>query len=155
MVQLVRILLQCGIPEFDSWVGKIPWRRESLPTPIFWPWEFHGLYSPWGAKSWTRLGEYHIHSLSSVQLLSHVQLFVTPWTAALQASLSITSSQSLPKLMSIESVMPSNHLILCQPLLLQPSVFHRIRVFSDESFLHIRWPSIGISASASVLPMNT
>ena len=77
---------------------------------------------------------------SSVQSLNHVQLFVTPWTAARQASLSITSSRSLPKLMSIESVMPSNHLILCRPLLLLPSIFPSIRVFSNESGLRIRWP---------------
>ena len=76
----------------------------------------------------------------SVQWHSHVQLFVTPWTAARQASLSITNSQSLLKLMSIESVMPSNHLILCHPLLLLPSIFPRIRVFSNESALSIRWP---------------
>ena len=75
---------------------------------------------------------------SSVQLLSRVRLFATPWTAACQASLSITISQSLLKLMSIESVMPSNHLILCRPLL--PSVFPSIRVFFSESVLHIRWP---------------
>ena len=80
------------------------------------------------------------HSFSSVQSLSHVQLFATPWTVAHQASLSITNSQSLLKLMSIESVMPSNHLILCRPLLLPPSVFPSIRVFSRESFLSIRWP---------------
>ncbi|CAI9174503.1 unnamed protein product [Rangifer tarandus platyrhynchus] len=79
-------------------------------------------------------------SESSVQLLNHVQLFVTPWTAAHQASLSITNSQSLLKLTSIESVMPSNHLILCRPLLLLPSIFPSIRVFSDESVLLIRWP---------------
>ena len=78
--------------------------------------------------------------LSSVQVLSHVWLFVTPWTAARQASLSITNSQSLLKLMSIESVMPSNHLILCCHLLLLPSIFPSIRVFSNESALHIRWP---------------
>ena len=78
--------------------------------------------------------------LSSVQSLSHVQLFATPWTAAHQASLSITNSQSLLKLMSIELVMPSNHLILCCPLLLPPSIFPSIRVFSNESVLHIRWP---------------
>ena len=78
--------------------------------------------------------------ISSVQSLSHVQLFATPWTAARQASLSITSSQTLPKLMSIESVMPSNHFILCHPLLLLPSIFPSIRVFSNESALHIRWP---------------
>ena len=77
--------------------------------------------------------------LSSVQLLSHVRLFVTPWTAACQASLSITNSWSPPKLMSIESVMPSNHLILCPPLLLLPSVFPRIRVLSNESGLHVTW----------------
>ena len=77
---------------------------------------------------------------SSVQLLSRVQLFETPWTAAHQASLSITSSQSLPKLMSIESVMPSNHLILCHSLLLLPSIFPNISVFSNESALCIRWP---------------
>ena len=76
----------------------------------------------------------------SVQLLSHVRLFATPWTAACQASLSITNSWSLPKLMSIELVMPPNHLILCHPLLLLPSIFPSIRVFSNESALHIRWP---------------
>ena len=75
-----------------------------------------------------------------VQLLSHVQLFVIPWTAARQASLSITNSQSLLKLMSIETVMPSNHLILCCPLLLLPSIFPSIRVFSNESTLRMRWP---------------
>ena len=78
---------------------------------------------------------------SSVQLLSHVQLFGTPWTAACQVSLSITNSQSLLQLMSIEAVMPSNHLILCQPLLLMPSIFPSIREsVSDESVRHIRWP---------------
>ena len=76
---------------------------------------------------------------SSVQLLSHVRLFATPWTTAHQASLSITSSQSLLNLMSIESVMPSNHLILSRPLLLLPSTFPSIRVFSSESALQIRW----------------
>ena len=75
---------------------------------------------------------------SSVQLLNHVRLFATPWTAAYQASLSITNSQGLLKLMSIESVMPSNHLILCHPLLLLPSIFPSIRVFSNESTLRIR-----------------
>ena len=78
--------------------------------------------------------------LNSVQLLSPVQLFVTPWIAACQASLSITNSQSPPKPMSIVSVMPSNHLILCCPLLLRPSIFPSIRVFSNESTLRIRWP---------------
>ena len=77
---------------------------------------------------------------NSVQSLSHVWLFVTPWTAAYQASLSITNSQSLLELTSIESVMPSNHLILCRPLFLPPSIFPRNRVFSNESVLHISWP---------------
>ena len=77
---------------------------------------------------------------SSVQSLSRVRLFATAWTAACQASLSFTNSQSLLKLMSIESVMPSNHLILCHPLLLLPSTFPSIRLFSNESVLHIRWP---------------
>ena len=88
---------------------------------------------------------------SSVQSVSRVQLFAIPWTAAHQASLSITNSQSLLKLMSIESVMPSNHLILCHPLLLPPSVFPSIRVFSNESVLHIRWPKYG-SFSFSINP---
>ena len=77
---------------------------------------------------------------SSVQSLSCIQLFVTPWIAVHQVSLSITSSQSLPKLMSIELEMPSNHLILCHPLLLPPSIFPSIRVFTNESSLRIRWP---------------
>ena len=90
---------------------------------------------------------------SSIQSLSHVWL-CNRMTAAPQTSLSITSSRRLFKLMSTESVMPSNHLILCHPLLRPPSIFPSIRVFSDESVLHIRWPSIRVSASASVLPMN-
>ena len=77
---------------------------------------------------------------SSVHSLSHVQLFATPWTAACQASLSVTNSRSLLKLMSIKSVMPSNHLILCHPLLFLPSIFPSITVFSNESVLYIRWP---------------
>ena len=81
----------------------------------------------------------NIH-VSSVQSLSCVRLFVTPWAAAHQASQSITNSQSLLKLIAIESVMLSNHLILCCTLLLLPSIFLSIRVFSDESVLHIRWP---------------
>ena len=90
---------------------------------------------------------------SSVQSLSHVRIFVTPWTAAQQASLSITNSWSLLRLMSIESVMPSNHLILCQPLLLPPSIFPSISVYSDESVLHIRWPKYW-SFSFSISPSN-
>ena len=89
-----------------------------------------------------------------IQLLSCICLFATPWATTHQASLSFTVSQSLCKLMSSELVMPSSHLILCRPLLLLPSIFPIFRVFSNESALHIRWPSIGASASASVLPMN-
>ena len=92
---------------------------------------------------------------SSVQWLSHVQLFATPWTAARQASLCITNSQSLLKLMCIESVMPSSHLILCLPLLLPPPIPPSIRVFSNESALHMRWPkywSFSFSISPSKVP---
>ena len=90
---------------------------------------------------------------SSVQSLSRVQLFATPWTAARQASLSITNSWSLLKLMFIESMMPFHHLILCRPLLLPPSIFASIRVFSNESVLHIRWPNYW-NFSFSISPSN-
>jgi len=92
-------------------------------------------------------------TFSSVQSLSHVRLFATPRTIACQASLSITNFRSLLKLMSIESVMPSNHLILCRPLLLPPSIFASIRVFSNESGLRIRWPEYW-SFSFSTSPSN-
>ena len=91
--------------------------------------------------------------LSSIQLLIHVRLFTTPWTPALQASLSITNSPSSLKLMSTESVMPSNHFILCCPLLLLPSIFPSIRVFSNKSVLRIRWPK-NWSFSFSISPSN-
>ena len=100
--------------------------------------------SPWGHNN---------KSISSVQLLSRVQLFATPWTAACQASLSITNSRSVPKLMSIELVMPSSHLILCRPLLLLPSILPSIRVFSNESVLHIRWPKYS-SFSFNISPSD-
>ena len=90
---------------------------------------------------------------SSVQFLSRVQPFMIPWTAAHQTSRSITNSQSLLRLMSIKSVMPSDHLILCHPLLLLPSVFPSIRVFSNESVLHIRWPNYW-SFSFNISPSN-
>ena len=93
------------------------------------------------------------NQFGSVQSLSCVQLFATSWTAACQASLSITNSRSLLKLMSIESVMPSNHLILCHPLLLLPSIFPSIRVFSNESVLRIRWPEYW-NFSFSISPSN-
>ena len=90
---------------------------------------------------------------SSVQSLSHVRLFATPWTAACQASLSITNCRSLPKSMSIELVMPSNHLILCRLLLLLPSIFPSIRVFSNESALRLKWPKYW-SFSFNISPSN-
>ena len=109
------------------------------------------MYKWWGndlhkqSRTWKKL--------SSVQSLSRVQLFVTPWTAPRQASLSITNSQSLFKLTSIESVMPSNRLILCHPLLLPPSIFPSIRVFSNESAFRIRWPKYW-SFSFNISPSN-
>ena len=104
---------------------------------IAWLWNFGG----------------HRHFDHSVQSLSHVWLFATPWTAAQQASLSITNCRSLLKLMSIALVIPSNHLILCQPILLLPSIFPSIRVFSNESALCIRWPKYW-SFSFSISPSN-
>ena len=114
------------------------------------------------ASWWERLteGETGLYSdgqshaqFSSVQSLSHLQFFVTPWIAAYQASLSITNSWCLLKLMFIESVMSFNHLTLCRPLLLLPSIFASIRVFSDESVLHITWPKYW-SFSFSISPFN-
>ena len=93
------------------------------------------------------------YQFSSFQSLSHVRLIITPWTAARQAPLSITNSRSLLKFMSVESVMPSNHLILCRPLLLLSSIFPSIRVFSNESALRIRWPKYW-SFSFSISPSN-
>ena len=99
------------------------------------------------------LGWAHRNQFSSVQSLSRVRLLVTPWTAACQAYLAITNCQSLPKPMSIESVMSSNYLILCHPLLLLPSIFPNIRVFSNESALCIRWPKYW-SFSFHISPSN-
>ena len=93
--------------------------------------------SSWFAHTWSKE---ELRKFAVVQSLSHVRLFATPWTAACQAYLSFTISWSLRKLTSIESVMPSNHLILCHPLLLLPSIFPSIRAFSTESACHIRWP---------------
>ena len=99
------------------------------------------------------LSAIRVVQFSSVQLLSRVRLFATPWTAARQASLSITNSRNLLKLMSIELVMPSKHLILCHPLLRPPLIFPSIRIFSNESVLHIRWPKYW-SFSFSISPSN-
>ena len=101
--------------------------------------------------NWNTFDLWHHIQFSSVQSLSHVRLFATPWTAALQASLSITNSQRSPKPMSIESVMPSSHLILCRPLLLLPPIPPSIRVFSNESTLRVRWPKYW-SLSFSIIP---
>ena len=106
----------------------------------------------WGGR-WGLPSRFKHCSVVFVQSLSQVWLFATPWTAARQASLSITSSQSLPKLMSSESVMPTNYLILCPPLHLPPSIFPSIRVFSYESVLHIRWPKYW-SFSVRISPSN-
>ena len=120
----------------------------------YWPFIFHHInfclvdYS----SLWTYQIAFLWYDFSSVQLLSHVQLFAIPWTAAHQASLSITNSRSLFKFISIESVMPSNHLILCRSLL-PPSIFPSIRIFSDESVLHIRWPKYW-SFSFDISPSN-
>ena len=125
------------------------WRADSLEKTLM-----LGKIESRRRRGWQRMRwvGWH-HWLSSVQLLSHVRLFATPWTAACQASLSITSSQRLFKLMSIESVMLSNHLILCRPLLFPPSIFPSIRPFSSESVLCIRWPKYW-SFSFSISPSN-
>ena len=96
---------------------------------------------------------FQIFQFSSIQLFSRVRLFATPWITARQASLSITNSQSLPKLLSIESVMPFNHLILCRSLFLLPSIFPSIKVFSNESVLHMRWPKYW-NFSFTISPSN-
>ena len=111
---------------------------------------------PCSRPCWTALRIVLLKQLfggQSVQSLSRVRLFAAPWTAAHRASLSITNSWSLLKLLPIESVMPSSHLILCRPLLFLPSVFPSIRVFSSESVLHIRWPNY-LSFSVSISPSN-
>ena len=124
------------LPFTSYWINELHWVLNSTNPN-------HGVYILRVIKLW----------FISVQLLSHIWLFATPWTAAQQASLSITKSWSSLKLMSIESVMPSNHLILCCPLLLPPSIFPSITVFSNESILSIRWPKYW-SFSFSISPFN-
>ena len=139
---------------FNDWkrtkIRRDPWHRK-----IMWDLNFNVPESnPFSYTTFGGPGSLVFSNLfSSVQSLSHVQLFATPWTTARQASLSITNSRSLLKLMSIESVMPTNHLILCHPLLLPPSIFPSIRVFSSESVLCIRWPKYW-SFSFSISPSN-
>ena len=134
------------------------WATSLLLSSMFQFFNINGHFQENIKTYWTEQSTIKIYHLvfciSSVQSLNHVWLFATPWTAACWGSLSITNSWSLFRLMSIVSVMPSNQLILCHPLLLLPSIFLSIRVFSNESVLRIRWPNIGVSASASVLPMN-
>ena len=115
--------------------------------------EWQRVRHDWATNTLTEQNVSHVNVFSSVQSLSHVRLFATPWTAAHHASLSITNSQSFLKLLSIESVMPSNHLILCRPLLLLSSIFLSIRIFSKESVLCIRWPKYW-SFSFSISPPN-
>ena len=138
------------------------WRRKWQPTPVLLPGKSHGWkglvgYSPWGCKELDTTEQFicmplqyfsdysrnyimHLSVQFSCSVVPDSESHADPWTAARQASLSITNFQSLLKLMFIESVMPSNHLILCRPLLLLHSIFPSIRVFSNESALHIRWP---------------
>ena len=113
------------------------WSRVPLPSSIWWIYVYNK----------------NVSNYVVVQSLSHVWIFATPWTAACQASLSFTISLSLLKLISTESMMPSNHLILCHPLLLLPSIFPSIRVFSHESALHIKWPKYW-SFNFSIIPSN-
>ena len=134
--------VDCGDLVYDGCLSYLGWRccegSDYVPFKI--------VFSTWHSN-WEN--EYLLNKFSS---LSRVQLFVTPWTATRQASLSIINSSSLLKLMSIKSVMPSNHLIICRPLLLLPSTFPSIRVFSNESVLRIRWPkywSFSFSISSS------
>ena len=150
-------------PTFDPWVRKSPWRRAWQPIPVFLLGQSHGQRSLAGyvrrvaqSQTWLKWVSmtWHGTGIRSVQFSRSVMSdFATPWTAARQASLSITNSRSLIKLMSIEPVMPSNHLILCCSFLLPPSIFPSIRVFSSESVLHIRWPK-DWSFSFSISPSN-
>ena len=137
--QQLRAIVWCLVPKEASSQKKALGGHMRLWGPL----------DPWLSKV-LLLG---CHPESSQFQFSRVWLFVTPWTAARQASLSINNSRCLHKLMSIESVMPSNHLILCCPLLHPPSIFPSIRVFSDESFLCIRWPNYW-SVSFSISPSN-
>ena len=138
----------------NPWIGKIPWRREWQPTSVFLPEKSLGQrslagYSPHVHKESDTTEEQNAPT-HSVQSLSPVWFFAIPWTVAHQASLSITTSWSLLKLLSIMLVMPSSHLILCRPFL-PPSVFPSIRVFINEAVLHIKWPEYW-SFSFSISP---
>ena len=141
--------LSMGFSRQEYWNGLPFPSPGNLPRDWTWISCIAGrFFTIWATNAHSNLSQF-----SSVQLLSCVRLFATPWTAAHQASLSITNSQSLLKLMSIESVMLSNHLIICRPLLLLPSIFPSIRFFSNESVLHNRWPKYW-SFSFSISPSN-
>ena len=142
-----------GFSKQEYWSGLPCSPPGNLPNPGIEPPSLMPLASASRFFTTSATWKAHSTSLSSVQLLSHVRLFVTPWTSVCQASLSITNSQSLPKLMSIESEMPSNHPILCHPLLLPPSIFPIIGAFSNESVLCIRWPKYW-SFSFNISPSN-
>ena len=152
----LRAPLSMGFSRQEYWSGLSLPPPGDLPNPGIKP--VSHVYLHWQASSLPLapsgkpLAEVQF---SSVQSLSHVWLFVTPWIAARQASLSITNSRSSTRLTSIESVMPSSHLILCCPLLLLPPIPPSIRVFSNESILHMRWPKYWSSASASFLPKKS
>ena len=130
----------------NPWVGKIPWRKKCQPNSVFLPAEFHahrkepGSLESMGSQTAGRDWVTITHSLLLLSLPSHVHQFATSWTAAGQVSLYLTIYWSLPKFMSIESVMPSSRLILLRPLLLLPLTFPSIRDFSNKSSVHIRWP---------------
>ena len=142
----------CHQSHYYCYVANMWTLGSHLRSPLMW----HDLSFLFGFMTLFTVGFLSLETLfffGSVQSLSHIQLFATPLPAECQASLSITNSWSLLKLMSIELVMPSNHLILCRPLLLLPSIFPIIRVFSKESVLHIRWPK-DWSFSFSISPSN-
>ena len=163
---VIELACQCTRYELQIWSlgGEDPLEEGTATHSSILAWriprteEPGGLWSFGSQRVGQDWGDLTQHIPSSVQfsfLLSRVWLFATPWTAARQASLSITNSRSLLKLMPIKSVMPSSHLILCRPLLLLPPIPPSVRVFSNESILCMRWPKYWVSASTSVLPMNT
>ena len=150
---IIQTKIGCCLASSGSWAdfhGNFSFFLPSTPATTF---VFKFLSYEINNYPWCSPKLQGISQVLWVQLLSRVRLFATPWTAARQASLSITSSQSPPKLMSIESVMPSNHLILCHPPLLLPSIFPNIRVFSNESALCITWPKYW-SFSFNISPSN-
>ena len=149
------IIIPHSVSDINGYLGclALGWKRATLNT-LYTSSALHtGIHSMWVKLLSHTLDKLRSSLFSSVQSLSHSQLFATPWTTARQASLSITNSQSLLKLMSIQPVMPSNHLIVCCPLLLLPSVFPSIRVFFSESLPHVRWPKYW-SYSFSISPSN-